>query len=264
MPQVYCFSQTHFAASISKSRNRRVQPFFPSSLPFNAFTILRLPAFNHLQQPGGFYFFELIIDSFFQPSFRLSTASAKSRLSILARTRQYRSSSSDIRKVSNNHLVHIPSDFITMFSRGLRTTSRGLLAASNRPVARITRAVQTRAATPTMARSYHDKVLDHYERPRNTGSLPKADTDVGTGLVGAPACGDVMKLQIRVDPQSQVISDVRFKTFGCGSAIASSSYLTELVKGMTLEEAARVKNTDIARELCLPPVKRMCNCGPEE
>jgi iron-sulfur cluster assembly enzyme ISCU, mitochondrial len=108
-------------------------------------------------------------------------------------------------------------------------------------------------------RSYHEKVLDHYERPRNTGSLPKADIDVGTGLVGAPACGDVMKLQIRVDPESQVISDVRFKTFGCGSAIASSSYLTELVKGMTLEEAARVKNTDIARELCLPPVKRKCH-----
>jgi Fe-S cluster assembly scaffold IscU len=116
--------------------------------------------------------------------------------------------------------------------------------------------VPAATATPTLTRSYHDKVVDHYERPRNSGSLPKTDVDVGTGLVGAPACGDVMKLQIRVDPNSQVISDVRFKTFGCGSAIASSSYLTELVKGMTLEEAARVKNTDIARELCLPPVKR--------
>lgn len=86
--------------------------------------------------------------------------------------------------------------------------------------------------------------------------MSKTDTDVGTGLVGAPACGDVMKLQIRVDPNSNTISDVKFKTFGCGSAIASSSYLTELVRGMTLEDAARIKNTEIAKELCLPPVKR--------
>jgi len=144
-----------------------------------------------------------------------------------------------------------------MFSRGLRATSQRLLATSSRPVAQISRRVP--AATPTMARSYHDRVLDHYERPRNTGSLPKTDADVGQSLVGAPACGDVMKLQIRVEPGTNVISDVRFKTFGCGSAIASSSYLTELVKGMTLEEAARVKNTDIARELCLPPVKLHCS-----
>lgn len=86
--------------------------------------------------------------------------------------------------------------------------------------------------------------------------MSKTDTDVGTGLVGAPACGDVMKLQIRVDPNNNTISDVKFKTFGCGSAIASSSYLTELVRGMTLEDAARIKNTEIAKELCLPPVKR--------
>lgn len=85
--------------------------------------------------------------------------------------------------------------------------------------------------------------------------MSKTDTDVGTGLVGAPACGDVMKLQIRVDPNSNTISDVKFKTFGCGSAIASSSYLTELVRGMTLEDAGRIRNTEIARELCLPPVK---------
>jgi Fe-S cluster assembly scaffold IscU len=98
-------------------------------------------------------------------------------------------------------------------------------------------------------------LIDHYERPRNVGSMSKADTDVGTGLVGAPACGDVMKLQIRVDPSTQRISDVKFKTFGCGSAIASSSYLTELVQGMTLEEAGRIRNTEIAKELCLPPVK---------
>jgi NifU-like protein involved in Fe-S cluster formation len=86
--------------------------------------------------------------------------------------------------------------------------------------------------------------------------MSKTDADVGTGLVGAPACGDVMKLQIRVDPNNNTISDVKFKTFGCGSAIASSSYLTELVRGMTLEEAGRVRNTEIAKELCLPPVKR--------
>lgn len=86
--------------------------------------------------------------------------------------------------------------------------------------------------------------------------MPKNDSDVGTGLVGAPACGDVMKLQIRVDESTQTISDVKFKTFGCGSAIASSSYLTELVRGMTLEQAARIRNTEIAKELCLPPVKR--------
>lgn len=98
-------------------------------------------------------------------------------------------------------------------------------------------------------------LLDHYNRPRNVGSMSKTDTDVGTGLVGAPACGDVMKLQIRVDPNNNTISDVKFKTFGCGSAIASSSYLTELVRGMTLEDAARIKNTEIAKELCLPPVK---------
>jgi len=99
-------------------------------------------------------------------------------------------------------------------------------------------------------------LLDHYNKPRNVGSMSKTDNDVGTGLVGAPACGDVMKLQIRVDPNSNTISDVKFKTFGCGSAIASSSYLTELVRGMTLEDASRIKNTEIAKELCLPPVKR--------
>lgn len=102
-------------------------------------------------------------------------------------------------------------------------------------------------------------LLDHYNKPRNVGSMSKTDTDVGTGLVGAPACGDVMKLQIRVDPNNNTISDVKFKTFGCGSAIASSSYLTELVRGMTLEDAARIKNTEIAKELCLPPVK--CKCS---
>jgi len=99
-------------------------------------------------------------------------------------------------------------------------------------------------------------VLDHYNNPRNVGSMNKNDENVGTGLVGAPACGDVMKLQIRVDPNDNTIADVKFKTFGCGSAIASSSYLTQLVRGMTLEQASRIKNTEIAKELCLPPVKR--------
>ncbi|GAM86654.1 hypothetical protein ANO11243_046700 [Dothideomycetidae sp. 11243] len=113
-------------------------------------------------------------------------------------------------------------------------------------------------------RDYHEKVLDHYNRPRNVGSMSKTDTDVGTGLVGAPACGDVMKLQIRVDPKDNTIADVKFKTFGCGSAIASSSYLTELVRGMTLEQAGRIKNTEIAKELCLPPVKLHCSMLAED
>ena len=104
--------------------------------------------------------------------------------------------------------------------------------------------------------AYSDKVIDHYENPRNVGTLDKADPNVGTGLVGAPACGDVMRLQLKISDDG-VIEDAKFKTFGCGSAIASSSYLTELVRGMTLEQAGRIKNTEIAKELCLPPVKRM-------
>lgn len=113
-------------------------------------------------------------------------------------------------------------------------------------------------------RGYHEKVLDHYNNPRNVGSMKKDDGDVGTGLVGAPACGDVMKLQIKVDPNSETITDVKFKTFGCGSAIASSSYLTELVRGMTLEQAGRIRNTEIAKELCLPPVKLHCSMLAED
>ncbi|KAH9443128.1 hypothetical protein MJO28_014467 [Puccinia striiformis f. sp. tritici] len=112
-------------------------------------------------------------------------------------------------------------------------------------------------------RSYHEKVIDHYENPRNVGSFPKTDQDVGTGLVGAPACGDVMKLQIRVDDKG-IISDVKFKTFGCGSAIASSSYMTERVKGMTLQEAGAIRNTEIAKELSLPPVKLHCSMLAED
>ncbi|CDH55755.1 iron sulfur cluster assembly protein 1 [Lichtheimia corymbifera JMRC:FSU:9682] len=114
------------------------------------------------------------------------------------------------------------------------------------------------------SRAYHQKVIDHYENPRNVGSFPKTATDVGTGLVGAPACGDVMKLQIKVDDATGKIVDVKFKTFGCGSAIASSSFMTERVRGMTLEEAGKIKNTEIAKELCLPPVKLHCSMLAED
>ncbi|ORZ23075.1 iron sulfur cluster assembly protein 1 [Absidia repens] len=117
---------------------------------------------------------------------------------------------------------------------------------------------------PFRVRSYHEKVIDHYERPRNVGSFPKGEQGVGTGLVGAPACGDVMKLQIKVDDATGKITDVKFKTFGCGSAIASSSFMTERVRGMTLEEAGKIKNTEIAKELCLPPVKLHCSMLAED
>jgi nitrogen fixation NifU-like protein len=106
--------------------------------------------------------------------------------------------------------------------------------------------------------SYSEKVLDHYENPRNVGAMDKDDTSVGTGMVGAPACGDVMRLQIKVN-ENGVIEDAKFKTYGCGSAIASSSLLTEWVKGKTLEEAGAIKNTEIAEELALPPVKIHCS-----
>ncbi len=111
--------------------------------------------------------------------------------------------------------------------------------------------------------AYSNKVLDHYENPRNVGSFDKTDTAVGTGMVGAPACGDVMKLQIKVNEQG-VIEDAKFKTYGCGSAIASSSLLTEWVKGKTLDEAGQIKNTQIAEELALPPVKIHCSVLAED
>lgn len=111
--------------------------------------------------------------------------------------------------------------------------------------------------------AYSDKLMDHYENPRNVGSFEKTDTAVGTGMVGAPACGDVMKLQIKVNEQG-VIEDARFKTYGCGSAIASSSLLTEWVKGKTLDEAAQIKNIQIAEELALPPVKVHCSVLAED
>ena len=150
-----------------------------------------------------------------------------------------------------------------MFKRVLATAPVTATSALRTAANSTTRtAFAARTAAPVVQqparRSYHEKVLDHYNNPRNVGSMKKTDADVGTGLVGAPACGDVMKLQIKVGKDKDgkdMIEDVKFKTFGCGSAIASSSYLTELVRGMTLEQAGRIKNTEIAKELCLPPVK---------
>ena len=111
--------------------------------------------------------------------------------------------------------------------------------------------------------AYSEQVIDHYENPRNVGSFPKDDNNVGTGMVGAPACGDVMKLQIKVD-EDGTITDARFKTYGCGSAIASSSLVTEWVKGKTLDQAVEIKNTDIAEHLALPPVKIHCSILAED
>lgn len=112
--------------------------------------------------------------------------------------------------------------------------------------------------------AYSDKVLDHYNHPRNVGSLDKNDTNVGTGMVGAPECGDVMKLQVKVNPETGIIEDAKFKTFGCGSAIASSSLATEWLRGKTVEEALAIKNTDIVNELSLPPVKIHCSVLAED
>ncbi|MBV8632578.1 MAG: Fe-S cluster assembly scaffold IscU [Silvibacterium sp.] len=112
--------------------------------------------------------------------------------------------------------------------------------------------------------AYSDKVIDHYNHPRNVGQLDKSSTEVGTGLVGAPECGDVMRLQIRVNPDTQVIEEAKFKTFGCGSAIASSSLATEWVKGKTVDQAMGIKNTDIVKELSLPPVKIHCSVLAED
>jgi len=112
--------------------------------------------------------------------------------------------------------------------------------------------------------AYSEKVVDHYENPRNVGSFEKGDDTVGTGMVGAPACGDVMKLQIKVNPRTGLIEDAKFKTYGCGSAIASSSLVTEWVKGKSLDEALTIKNTHIAEELALPPVKIHCSILAED
>ncbi len=112
--------------------------------------------------------------------------------------------------------------------------------------------------------AYTDKVLEHYQNPRNVGSFVKNEDNVGTGVVGAPECGDVMKLQLKINPETEVIEDARFKTFGCGSAIASSSYVTELVKGKTVAEAYQIKNSQIVQELALPPVKIHCSVLAED
>src|SRR5437868_11148466 len=112
--------------------------------------------------------------------------------------------------------------------------------------------------------AYSDKVLDHYKNPRNVGSLDKNSPDVGTGMVGAPECGDVMKLQVKVNPDTEVIEEAKFKTFGCGSAIASSSLATEWLKGRTVDEALSIKNTEIVKELSLPPVKIHCSVLAED
>ncbi|XP_043924342.1 iron-sulfur cluster assembly enzyme ISCU, mitochondrial [Protopterus annectens] len=144
-----------------------------------------------------------------------------------------------------------------LYARNMATFSRIILRS---------RLLRTRVLSPGLTVSYagyHKKVVDHYENPRNVGSLDKNAKNVGTGLVGAPACGDVMKLQIQVDESGKII-DARFKTFGCGSAIASSSLATEWIKGKTVEEAMSIKNTDIAKELCLPPVKLHCSMLAED
>ena len=112
--------------------------------------------------------------------------------------------------------------------------------------------------------AYSNKVIDHYANPRNVGTMDKSAPEVGTGMVGAPECGDVMRLQIKVNPETQVIEDAKFKTFGCGSAIASSSLATEWVKGKTVSEALTIKNTDIVKELALPPVKIHCSVLAED
>ncbi len=112
--------------------------------------------------------------------------------------------------------------------------------------------------------AYSDKVIDHYEHPRNVGSMDKSSPDVGTGMVGAPECGDVMKLQVKVNPVTGIIEDAKFKTFGCGSAIASSSLATEMLKGKTVDEALAIKNTELVNELSLPPVKIHCSVLAED
>ncbi|KAJ3334376.1 iron-binding protein [Blyttiomyces sp. JEL0837] len=146
-----------------------------------------------------------------------------------------------------------------MFSQNLVRSAAIVRSASTSSVM-----TSVRPAIVQQVRSYHEKVIDHYENPRNVGSLSKSDPNVGTGIVGAPACGDVMKLQIKVNEETGEILDVAFKTFGCGSAIASSSLATEKIKGMKVWDAKMVKNTEIAKELSLPPVKLHCSMLAED
>ncbi|KAI1720910.1 iron-sulfur cluster assembly protein 1 [Ditylenchus destructor] len=129
--------------------------------------------------------------------------------------------------------------------------------------ARLNRLVGAKRVRQDLLKHYHEKVIDHYENPRNVGALDKSDPSVGTGIVGAPACGDVMKLQIKVDQNGKIV-DAKFKTFGCGSAIASSSLATEWIKNKDLTYAEKVKNQQIAQELCLPPVKLHCSMLAED
>ncbi|CAF0764386.1 unnamed protein product [Didymodactylos carnosus] len=142
----------------------------------------------------------------------------------------------------------------TLTSRGLYSKLRPLLADA---------LTDYRALCKVQTADYHEKVIEHYENPRNVGSFDKTEDNVGTGLVGAPACGDVMKLQIKVDENGKIV-DAKFKTFGCGSAIASSSLATEWIKGKSVNEANTIKNSDIAKELCLPPVKLHCSMLAED
>jgi Fe-S cluster assembly scaffold IscU len=135
--------------------------------------------------------------------------------------------------------------------------------ACSKAIGRVVTSSRTSDVNVTAVRHYHEKVIDHYENPRNVGSMKKEDENVGTGLVGAPACGDVMKLQIKVDENGKII-DAKFKTFGCGSAIASSSLATEWIKGKYMEQASEIKNTHIAKELRLPPVKLHCSMLAED
>ncbi|KAH6569997.1 hypothetical protein BASA61_004313 [Batrachochytrium salamandrivorans] len=152
--------------------------------------------------------------------------------------------------------LKLPVDIDCIFSHYRTPAVRATTSTSIAPLSIVTSAVAVRA--------YHEKVLEHYSKPRNVGSMSKSDLNVGTGLVGAPACGDVMKLQILVDDATGEIKDVKFKTFGCGSAIASSSFATEKIKGMSVWDAANVKNTEIAKELSLPPVKLHCSMLAED
>lgn len=138
-----------------------------------------------------------------------------------------------------------------------------MMRLATRPISRIIAQRASTVGQALQARSYHDNIVEHYENPRNVGSLDKKDRSVGTGLVGAPACGDVMKLQIKVDDNGNIIES-KFKTFGCGSAIASSSVATEWVKGKTVDEVLAIKNADIAAHLKLPPVKLHCSMLAED
>lgn len=148
-------------------------------------------------------------------------------------------------------------NYIRMMPRAIRMIPRTAM-----PSARIM--PMQKPLQLSVARSYHPKVIEHYTNPRNVGSMDKKLDNVGTGVVGAPACGDVIKLQIKVNDNTGIIEDVKFKTFGCGSAIASSSYLTELVQGISIEEAEKIRNIEIAKELSLPPVKLHCSMLAED